>query len=485
LANRGDDVQAYNDGFSLALRYDIPQALVTARRVLKYYSEIPRERREKSSFAYARIMCLLVIGEHGSKDDLPLLEASFDDRAVGIFTTRKRNDPLNEKLVGVQVRDAAAAVAIRLCGGKPREFDLIERTENRLNDRFGWWDITGFETDAEREPIHKAALEWLDKHVGPPYGPLKTFTTPAEVGALAFDPMSGNLFVASQDFSVQTWNASTGNPVSNFRAGAEGSVAVGLLSALTFSPDGKRIAVRYFVADRSGKFLFGLEGHVAEITRMHYDRDGMRILTASWDGTIRLWEAETGKLLQTIEAHMGQKVVPGPQSGVGSKPMGSQPERFEGRGVRDAAFSPNGKRIVSGGVDGTIRIWNAETGKEVWVSKASQALMAVAYLPNGTQVVSGEKEGTIRIWEADNGKEVKKLIGHTSAVTSLAVSPNGKWLVSAACDNTVRVWDLETMSELRCFRGHTKWVYAIAISPDGKTVASGGEDRVVRIWAMP
>jgi WD40 repeat protein len=483
LANRGDDLHAYYDGLPYALRFDIPESLATARRILKYYSEIPKERRENFSVAYVRIMCLLVIGERGTKDDLPLVESCFDDRAIGIYT--RGGDQLKEKPDSVQVRDVAASVAIHLCGGKPREFGLTERAKNRWTDRFGLWNIVGFASDAEREPVHKAAREWLDKHMGPPYGPVKTLTAPAEVGALAFIPKSEKLLVCSQDFSVQTWDTSTGNPISNFRAGAEGSVAVGVLSGLSVSPDGKRMAVRYFVADQTGKFLFGLEGHVAEITRINYDRYGRRILTSSWDGTIRIWEGDTGKLLRTIDAHMGRKVVPGPQTGVGSKPMGSQPERFEGRGVRDAAFSPNGNRIVSGGVDGAIRIWDAETGKVVWGGKVSQSLMAVAYLPYVTQVVSGEQEGTIRIWDANDGKEVKKLTGHTEAVTCLAVTPDGKQLVSAACDNTVRVWDLESGRELRCFRGHTKWVYAIAISPDGKTVASGGEDRVVRIWAMP
>ncbi len=483
LANRGDDLHAYYDGFSYALRFDIPESLASARRVLKYYSETPKERRVNFSVAYVRIMCLLVIGERGTKDDLPMVEACFDDRAVGIYT--RGGDLLKEKPDAIQVRDVAASVAIHLCDGKPREFGLPERTRNRFSDRFGYWDIVGFATDAEREPVHKATQDWLDKYKGPPHGPVRTFTASAEVGALAFDPKSGNLFVGSQDFAIQTWDPATGKPISVFRAGAEGSVAVGVFSALTVSPDANRVAVRYYIADKTGKFLFGLEGHAAEITRIQYDREGKRILTASWDGTLRIWEAETGKSIKTIEAHMGRKVIPGPQTGVGPKPAGNQPERFEGRGVRDASFSPDGKRIVSGGVDGAIRVWDTETGKEIWGGKVSQALMAVAFLPNGTQVVSGEQEGAIRIWNADNGKEVKKLTGHTSAVTCLAVTPNGKRLVSAACDNTVRVWDLEAMSELRCFRGNTKWVYAVAISPDGKTIASGGEDRVVRIWEMP
>src|SRR5262249_6612507 len=154
------------------------------------------------------------------------------------------------------------------------------------------------------------------------------------------------------------------------------------------SPDGKRIAARYFVAEvDTGKFLFGLEGHTGRIARIAYSADGKRILTASHDGTVRVWSAE-GKELQRFDAHMGQKVP------VTSSGMQLPREQIINRGAWDAAFSRDGKRVVSGGVDGTVRVWDVGTAKELQCMKLDRVtVMAVAFLPDDKRVASAGSDG--------------------------------------------------------------------------------------------
>jgi WD40 repeat protein len=150
---------------------------------------------------------------------------------------------------------------------------------------------------------------------------------------------------------------------------------------------------------------------------------------------------------------------------------------------------------VSCGVDGTVRVLEIDSGKELQCMKLDRVtVMAVAVLPDNKRVLSAGSDGIVRVWEvpsarpegfAGTGKELAKFEGHTGTVAALAVTPDGKRVVSAGHDKTVRVWETETGRELRCFRGHTSAVHAIAVSADGKTALSGAEDNTARLWELP
>ncbi|KDR68085.1 hypothetical protein GALMADRAFT_1354883 [Galerina marginata CBS 339.88] len=206
---------------------------------------------------------------------------------------------------------------------------------------------------------------------------------------------------------------------------------------------------------------FVLKGHTGWVTSVAFSTDGRRIVSGSYDQTVRIWDAETGK--QVGEPFGGQTAC-----------------------VWSVAFSPDGKRVVSGSDDKTVRIWDAETGKQMGEPFRGHTnfVKSVAFSPDGRHVVSGSNDETVRIWDAETGKQVgEPFRGHTDLVRSVAFSPDGMRVVSGSDDQTVRIWDAETGKQVgEPFRGHTNWVRSVAFSPDGNRVVSGSFDQTVRIW---
>ncbi|KAG6805629.1 hypothetical protein H0H92_014688, partial [Tricholoma furcatifolium] len=115
--------------------------------------------------------------------------------------------------------------------------------------------------------------------------------------------------------------------------------------------------------------------------------------------------------------------------------------------VHVTAFSPDGKQIVSGSYDKTIRIWDAVTGVQTVgpLQGHDDKITSVAFSPDGKQIVSGSYDKTIRIWDAVTGVQtVGPLQGHDDKITSVAFSPDGKQIVSGSYDMTIRIWDAVT-----------------------------------------
>ena len=151
--------------------------------------------------------------------------------------------------------------------------------------------------------------------------------------------------------------------------------------------------------------------------------------------------------------------------------------------VWSATFSPSGQYIVSGGGDGTVRLWN-RNGKPIgqpWQGH-QDVVHSVAFSPDGQTIVSGSFDRTLRLWDRQ-GKPIGNLFrGHRDKVLSVAFSPDGEIIASSSADGTVRLWDRKGKSISNPFQGHQNKVYSVAFSPDGKTIASSSADGTVRLW---
>ena len=190
-----------------------------------------------------------------------------------------------------------------------------------------------------------------------------------------------------------------------------------------------------------------LRGHTGSVYSAAFSPDGKRIVSASWDETVRIWDVQTGKELQKLEGHT--KVV------------------------SSASFSPDGKRIVSASWDNTVRIWDSKTGKELQKLEGhTEGVNSASFSPDGKRIVSASWDNTVRIWDSKTGKELQKLEGHSGGVYSASFIPDGKRIVSASWDKTVRIWDAQTGRELQKLEGHAKSVSSASFSPDGNRIVN-------------
>jgi WD40 repeat protein/transcriptional regulator with XRE-family HTH domain len=164
---------------------------------------------------------------------------------------------------------------------------------------------------------------------------------------------------------------------------------------------------------------------------------------------------------------------------------GKEVRRFIGhtKGLYAVTFSPDGKYVLtSGGNDDTARLWDAQTGAEIRRFVHPGGVRGVAFSPDGKYVLTGSIDKIARLWDVATGQEIREFTGHTGTVTAVAFSPDGKYVLTGSQDQTARLWDAATGKELRAFTGHTDQVWSVAYSPDGKYVLTGSDDETARIW---
>jgi hypothetical protein len=151
--------------------------------------------------------------------------------------------------------------------------------------------------------------------------------------------------------------------------------------------------------------------------------------------------------------------------------------------VYAAAFSPDGRKAISAGADGTLRLWDSKTGKEIKrLDGHSGRVWTVAFAPDGRRAASGGFDHSIRLWDLSTGREVRRFTGHTDYVRSVVFSHDGHLLLSGGDDRVVRLWDVDTAKEIRNFPGHDHFVWSVALSRDGKRALSASLDKTIRLW---
>ncbi len=240
-------------------------------------------------------------------------------------------------------------------------------------------------------------------------------------------------------------------------AGARG-IILEVLTNPAFTQARSSDAMSVFQEMRSADVqLAVLYGHEAEATFAAYSADGTRVVTASLDGTCRVWDALTGQPLAVLSGHDGV--------------------------VWSAAFSPDGTRIVTAGSDKTARIWDASNGTPLAVIAGhGERVYSAAYSPDGTRILTASLDKTARIWDARTGAPIAILTGHADRIYTAAYSPDGKRIVTAAGDKSAKIWDAHSGSALFTLSGRGHEINSAAYSPDGAYIVTASSEDTTRVW---
>jgi murein L,D-transpeptidase YafK len=215
---------------------------------------------------------------------------------------------------------------------------------------------------------------------------------------------------------------------------------------------------------------------------------------------LRIWDVATGQGV-AIDGHAGEVtstafVADGRQvlSGAKDKTVklwdtatGQILKSFEGHteDVLSVALSSDGRFALAGSDDKTLKLWDAGTGQLLKSLEGhADAVTSVAFSPDSQKVLSASKDKTLKLWDTASGKLIRTLEGHTDEVLSAAFSPDGRQILSASNDKTLRLWDAESGAQLKTLEGHADAVSSAVLSADGRLALSGGKDKAVKLWDL-
>jgi dipeptidyl aminopeptidase/acylaminoacyl peptidase len=219
-------------------------------------------------------------------------------------------------------------------------------------------------------------------------------------------------------------------------------------------------------------------------------KEVLRQILAEYGGELRVLTGHKGPVTSVAYSPDGKFILSGSDDAtvkLWNVADDGEPRTFTGhRGaVTGVAFGPDGKLAVSGSVDGTLRLWDVATGGQIRATESlGWKVTAVAFRADGRFIASAADDNQVTLWTAPRMSRVRTFAGHGWRVTSVAFSAEGEYALSGSEDDSAKLWDVATGQEMRSLRNGLAAVTCVAFAPDGHSGLSGGKDKTVKLWNL-
>ncbi len=375
------------------------------------------------------------------------------------------------------------------------DYDLIDEVELLTHPEYDAQTVKALKLiqGALRLSAH-ILIEDTKQLAGQLSGRLLYFDAPEIQGLLQQIPRSKTTCLRSLTGSLTTPN----EPLIRTLTGHSGSVW-----SVTVTPDGEQVisgsqdgTIKIWNLN-SGNLICTISAHDDSVHTIATTADGLYVISGSHDTTIKIWNLKTGQLVRTLRGHFGSvnTVILTPD---GSKIISASSDSSlkiwniktgevlhtligHTRSVQAVTivFSKNNKWVISGSYDKTIKVWNLETGKEELALNDSHWVGCITATPDGKRVISALEDGTLTVWKVGTWEKEYILKGHSNSVRTVAVTPDGKRIISGSSnDGTLKIWKVETWENEATFTGHTAWVLAVAVTPNAKQIISASGNHI-------
>jgi WD40 repeat protein/transcriptional regulator with XRE-family HTH domain len=291
------------------------------------------------------------------------------------------------------------------------------------------------------------------------------------VATVAYRPDGKQLATFGWDGTVRIWDAITGAELHMITLEGDYGTGNGYAGNVTYSPDGKRLAYNDLNTTRiidtaNDVEIMALDPFKGGAVDVIFSSDGSQLVDVGADGTIRIHDSRSGKTLVEFQ-------LPA-----------------ESDGPQEIALSPDGKCLAVAAGNGAY-LYDAITGKQILKYSGhgdGVRSSGIAFSPDGKWIASSGNDSTIKVWDAETGVDIFTLSGHTGPTFGVAFNSDGHSLITSSVDRTVKVWLLpsqgESVPEPLTLYGNSGAVYRVALSPDGTRIVSVGRDPTVHIYEL-